>query len=128
MKTNMHHGASNRIFSNAKELRNRETFAEKLLWSRLRNKQLGYHFRRQHPISNYIVDFFCFQLKLVVEVDGSIHADKIVQFEDQEKMKSLISFGLEVIRFTNDEVIKNVDAVVDIIKKKIIDIKEKGPL
>ena len=119
MKSHIHFGASKRIFINAKALRNRETFAEKLLWSRLRNNQLKYHFRRQHPLSNYVVDFYCEALKLVIEVDGSIHADPIVVIEDKNKEESLVSYGLEVIRFTNDAVIKDVDAVVQLIRNKI---------
>ena len=119
MKSHIHYGATKRIFINAKALRNRETFAEKLLWSRLRNKQLGYHFRRQHPLSNYVVDFFCEQLKLVIEVDGSIHADPQVALDDQNKELSLRSEGLEIIRFTNDAIIKDVNAVVENIKEKI---------
>ena len=119
MKSHIHFGASKRIFINAKALRNRETFAEKLLWSRLRNNQLKYHFRRQHPLSNYVVDFYCEALKLVIEVDGSIHADPIVGIEDKSKEESLVSYGLVVIRFTNDAVVKDVDAVVQLIRNKI---------
>ena len=125
MKSHIHYGASKRIFINAKALRNRETFAEKLLWSRLRNNQLEYHFRRQHPLSNYVVDFYCEALKLVIEVDGSIHADPIVVIEDKNKEESLVSYGLEVIRFTNDAVIKDVDAVVQLIRNKISMIEDE---
>jgi len=128
MKTGMHFGASARIFTNATALRNRMTFAEKLLWSRIRNNKLGYHFRRQHPASDYIVDFYCNRLQLVIELDGSIHSDKIVQIEDQGKEESLKSYDLHVIRFTNDEVIKNIDGVILSIKKEIVLIEKKGPL
>jgi imidazole glycerol-phosphate synthase subunit HisF len=124
MKSHIHFGASNRIFINAKALRNRETFAEKLLWSRLRNNQLGYHFRRQHPLSNYVVDFYCEALKLIIEVDGSIHADPIVVIEDKNKEESLVSYGLVVIRFTNDAIVKDVDAVVQLIRNKISEIEQ----
>jgi len=88
MKTKMNFGASSRIFINAKSLRSNMTFAEKLLWSRIRNNQLGYHFRRQHPASNYIVDFYCHKLQLVIELDGSIHADKAIQIDDCSKQES----------------------------------------
>ena len=125
MKSHIHFGASKRIFINAKALRNSETFAEKLLWSRLRNNQLQYHFRRQHPLSNYVVDFYCEALKLVIEVDGSIHTDPIVAIEDKSKEESLVSYGLEVIRFTNDAVIKDVDAVVQLIRNKISMIEDE---
>ena len=132
MKSHIHYGASKRIFMNAKALRNRETYPEKLLWSRLRNNQLSYHFRRQHPLSNYIVDFYCEPLKLVIEVDGSIHADPIVVIEDESKEASLKSYGLEVMRFTNEAVVKDISAVIEVIKAKITNIeihnsnKEKG--
>ena len=125
MKSQIHFGASKRIFINAKALRNSETFAEKLLWSRLRNNQLEYHFRRQHPLSNYVVDFYCEALKLVIEVDGSIHADPIVAIEDKSKEESLVSYGLVVIRFTNDAVVKDVDAVVQLIRNKISMIEDE---
>lgn len=128
MKTRMHFGATKRIFINARTLRRNQTFAEKLLWSRLRNNQIGYHFRRQHPSSNFVVHFFCLKLMLVLEVDGSIHADKIVQLEDQTKDESLISYEMDVIRFTNEEVITNIDLVISSIKTTISLIEEKGPL
>ena len=123
MKSHIHYGASKRIFINAKALRENETFAEKLLWSRLRNNKLGYHFRRQHPTNTYVVDFFCEALKLVIEVDGSVHADPNVALEDKNKEESLISYGLEVIRFTNDAVIKDVSMVVELIRTKIASIE-----
>jgi very-short-patch-repair endonuclease len=125
MKSHIHFGASKHIFINAKALRNRGTFAEKLLWSRLRNNKLGYHFRRQHPLSNFIVDFYCAPLKLVIEVDGSVHADPIVYLENKNKEESLRSYELEVIRFTNDAIVKDVDSVTSIIQAKIEAIKVK---
>src|SRR5687768_14817170 len=128
MKSRIHFGASKRIFINAKALRNRETFAEKLLWSKLRNNQLKYHFRRQHPLSNYVVDFYCEMLKLVIEVDGSIHAEPIVALEDKNKEESLISYGLEVIRFSNEVIINDVDSVVELIKNKIASIEASNKI
>lgn len=70
-------------------------------------------------MSNYVVDFYCEALKLVIEVDGSIHADPIVVIEDKSKEESLVSYGLVVIRFTNDAVVKDVNAVVQLIRNKI---------
>ena len=128
MKSHIHFGASKRIFINAKALRNRETFAEKLLWSKLRNNQLKYHFRRQHLLSNYVVDFYCEMLKLVIEVDGSIHAEPIVALEDKNKEESLISYGLEVIRFSNEVIINDVDSVVELIKNKIASIEASNKI
>ena len=92
MKTRMHYGASAKIFSNAKALRNKLTFAERLLWSRIRNNQLGHHFRRQHPSSDFVCDFFCDKLNLVIEIDGRIHENKTVRMEDEFKEQSLTSY------------------------------------
>ncbi len=123
MKTSMNFGASSTIFGRAKNLRNKQTFAEILLWSRLRNNQLGVRFRRQHPISNFVVDFFCHQCKLVIEVDGSVHQDKIVTMEDQTKEESLVAMGLNVLRFTNQSVINNIEEVLDQIRIKLLELQ-----
>ena len=73
-KFDMYYGASLEVMEKAKILGKSETDAEKILWERLRNKQLlGLKFRRQHPINIFIVDFYCHKIKLVVEVDGKIH-------------------------------------------------------
>lgn len=122
----MHYNASGRIFGNAKALRKKMTFAEKMLWSRIRNNKIGYYFRRQHPLSNYIVDFYCDHLNLVIEVDGDIHADITVKLEDENKEESLKSYGLNVIRFTNDEVKKDLDVVVESILREAQRIEENG--
>ena len=90
------------------------TNAEKLLWSKLRRRQLnGLFFRRQHPYGFYILDFFCHEVNLAVEVDGEIHLDKI--FYDNERTKYLKSTGISVIRFTNNEVETRMDYVLDTI-------------
>ena len=125
MKSHIHYGASKRIFINAKALRSRQTFAEKLLWSKLRNNQLGYHFRRQHPMLEFVVDFYCEQLKLVIEVDGSVHLDPTVQIEDEYKDNSIQAYGMDLIRFTNEQVINNIDSVVELIKQQIVIIENK---
>jgi cyclase len=123
MKTSMNFGASSTIFGRAKQLRNKQTFAEILLWSRLRNNQLGVRFRRQHPISNFVVDFYCHQCKLVIEVDGSVHQDKTVKMEDQTKEESLSAMGLVVMRFTNDSVINHIEEVLDQIRIKLFELQ-----
>jgi imidazole glycerol-phosphate synthase subunit HisF len=73
MKRKMFSGADKLLFEKAAALRSRQTFAEELLWNYLRTKPLGFKFRRQHSFSNYILDFYCHALNLVIEVDGSIH-------------------------------------------------------
>lgn len=116
---NMFYGASNLIFENAKALRNRVTESESLLWEHLKGKQLGLKFRRQHPIANFIADFYCHEIKLVIELDGSIHQLPEILANDIERQKQLESFGITVIRFTNKELQHNLNAVLNKIKETI---------
>ncbi|WP_051664056.1 endonuclease domain-containing protein [Dyadobacter crusticola] len=119
----MHHGAGPITFARARQLRNAETRAEKLLWERLSNKKLGVKFRRQHPISNFIVDFYCHEKKLVIEVDGSIHllADNI----EYDKIRSdvIVEFGVSIIRFTNEDIYFRMENVIALIKQVISESK-----
>ena len=113
----MFKGASAQVFSNAEKLRERMTIAEKLLWEELReNKFYGLKFRRQHPIQNYIADFYCHKHKLVIEVDGKYHLHKD-QVEYDENRKEILNFNdVIVLRFTNDEVINDLSKVLFDIK------------
>ncbi|MCU4156718.1 endonuclease domain-containing protein [Carboxylicivirga sp. A043] len=100
---NLFYGASAKIRENAKLLRKELTTAEKVLWNKLRNRQLnGLKFRRQHPIDIFIADFYCHEKKLVVEVDGQIH-NKQKEY-DEGRTAELQRLGVSVIRFTNEEV------------------------
>ncbi len=113
-------GASPKIFSNAKNLRENVTKAEESLWIELRNNQLeGYKFRRQHPLSIYIVDFYCHKLKLVIEVDGVYHQTEEQKKLDAERTSAIAFQGLKVLRFTNEDVISNVSIVLNKIKEFI---------
>lgn len=95
----------------AKQLREEATFPERFLWSRLRANQIGgLHFRRQHPIGAYIVDFFCHEARLVVEVDGVSHDDR--ERNDADRTRYLQALGLRVIRFSDDEVLNDLNNVV----------------
>ena len=96
--------------THAIELRKEPTPAEAKLWSRIRNDQLGVNFRRQHAIGKYIPDFVCIEKKLIIELDGSQHLEQ--QAYDQERTKQLNSLGYKVIRFWNNEVMKNTDDVI----------------
>ena len=96
-----------------KDCANHVTHAEIILWNYLKNNQSGYRFRRQHPVRNYIVDFYCHKLKLVIEADGSIHNSKEAKGADEERQKDLETEGIKVIRFTNDEIIKNIERVME---------------
>ncbi|MEY8848309.1 endonuclease domain-containing protein [Psychroserpens sp. XS_ASV72] len=101
-----------------KTLRNNPTKAESKLWQALRKRQLeGRKFRRQHSIVNYIVDFYCPEEKLVIEVDGSVHHNTINSDYDHKRTEDLNAFGLQVIRFTNDEVFESLDHILERIKQ-----------
>lgn len=106
-------GAPSSSFLKAQSLRNNETQAEKILWEKLRNNQLkGYKFRRQHPISLFIADFYCHQLKLIIEIDGEYHNTLEQIKKDNERTQILQDNGMKIIRFTNCEIENNVDKVI----------------
>jgi very-short-patch-repair endonuclease len=109
----MFYGASVRTFEAARILRRNMTLAEKIIWRKLRNKNLlDARFRRQHPINIFIVDFYCHKLKLVIEIDGEIHFDKKAKKYDSGRTGELEKMGLRVIRFTNDQVLYKLDSVI----------------
>lgn len=100
----------------SRDLRNNMTDAERLLWSRLRNKQiLGLQFYRQKPILNYIVDFYCPAANLVIECDGSQHFTNEGLEADRVRDEALAQLGLKVLRFDNGQVIEQLDNVVEVI-------------
>lgn len=113
MKKKMFFGASHLLFKRAKELRENMTEAETVLWEYLRQHPLGFKFRRQHPLGIYIVDFYCHKLKLVIEVDGSVHGEQDVREVDMERQRQLERDGLKVVRFTNEEVLKKKEDVIE---------------
>ena len=119
MKRQMFYQANPLLFERAKHLRNHLTDAEIKLWGYLRARLMGYKFRRQHPIGIYIADFYCHTCKLVIEADGSIHEQETVQQADNEQQRSLVADGLEVIRFTNNEILKNTEHVIEQINIKL---------
>lgn len=120
----MYFGAKPSIYKLAKELRKNETAAEKILWERLnRNQILGLQFRRQHPINRFIADFFCVKIKLVIEIDGSIH--EIAEYKDHVLGRSEIFYdlGIKVIRFSNEQILEEIDSTVkliELIAKKLL--------
>ncbi|TMI87892.1 MAG: DUF559 domain-containing protein [Bacteroidetes bacterium] len=107
MKENMFYGASSFVFQRAEELRNRMTQSEEILWKFIHINEWKLKFRRQHPIANWVVDFYCHPIKLVIEVDGGIHETEDVKKNDEEREKYLKKLGLSVLRFNNEEVLKN---------------------
>ena len=103
------------------DMRNKPTAAEKMLWNVLSNKGIdGYKFRRQHIIGDYIADFICLKLHLIIEVDGSIHQLPENQISDAERTKWLLAEGYRVIRFTNDEVLYNIENVIERISANLV--------
>jgi very-short-patch-repair endonuclease len=115
-KTNEHwlyYGAFPDTFRLSRHLRKIMTPAEKELWKLLRNRSLGgFKFRRQHPVREFVVDFFCFEKELVIELDGGIHREKEVTGRDQNRTAEMERMGLKVLRFTNKEVMNDPEKVL----------------
>lgn len=104
----------------ARQLRNNSTKAEIKLWNLLKAKQLrGYDFHRQKPLSDFIADFYCFRLRLVIEVDAATHAEEEVQRKDRIEEKQLSDMGLAVLRFSDEQVMNKADTVIRTIEKYI---------
>ena len=108
----------------ARRFRQNPTDAERKLWGLLRNRRLAnWRFRRQQPIGSYFVDFFCAAAKLVIELDGSQHADDKHIVSDTERTEWLKSRGYKVLRFWNGDVLKTPDVVIETIYRTL----EKSP-
>ena len=109
-----------------KNLRNAPTNAEARLWQRLRHRQLdGCKFRRQHPFGDFILDFVCFERKVVVELDGSQHADASAY--DHVRSQFLESAGFVVLRFWNNETFENEEGVLEVILRTLRDRTTPSP-
>ncbi len=119
MKENMFYGAGNLIFEKAKKLRNNVTPTEMILWGRLKERFPRIRFRRQHPVSLYIVDIYCHTAKLVIEIDGSIHELDEVKNKDRIRQMDLEKLGLRVIRFTTNEILNNLESVLERIENNL---------
>jgi very-short-patch-repair endonuclease len=105
---NLHHGTKASTHEYARELRLRTTEAENKLWSLLRNRQVkGKKFRRQHAIANYIVDFYCNECKLAIELDGNFHTDEVAKDYDKSRTALLTELGTTLLRFWNEEIMTN---------------------
>ena len=103
----------------ADELRLEQTPFEKMLWKRIRASQLGVKFRRQHPIGPYIVDFCCPQCHLIIEIDGDTHADPEAQEYESLRTQYLIEKKWTILRYTNRNILHNLDNIVQDISKQI---------
>lgn len=110
----------------SRTLRNNSTLSEVLLWNRLKGKVLyGYGFNRQKPLGNYIVDFYCKELKLVVEIDGISHKYEDAYLSDQKRQKVLENFDLNFIRFHDMDVKRNIENVLRTIEAYIVDFENE---
>jgi len=97
----------------ARELRHAGTLAEQFLWEYLRGRRLnGLKFRRQHPLGPFIADFYCDELRLVIEVDGAVHLETNQRERDQARDEAMSTYRFSVLRFTNDEVLQDTERVL----------------
>ena len=126
MSTSMHYGASKEIFQIAERLRRDMTITEKMICEKVSNKQLGVRIRKQHPIWKFIADFYCHEVKLVIEIDGGIHLRAENKEYDISRDIILKEFQIEILRFTNDEVMKDTSLVIEKIKSTIEKLKQKA--
>jgi very-short-patch-repair endonuclease len=116
----LHKGSKASTQQNAKELRRRQTKAEEKLWSLLRNRQLhGKKFRRQHAIADYVVDFYCNESKLVIELDGNSHTEPEAKEYDRIRTFALTEMGITVLRFWNEQVLKEPARVLNAISQRL---------
>lgn len=117
------------ILARAREMRHPQTPAEATLWRALRNRQRGFKFRRQHPIYRFIIDFYCAEAKLLIEVDGESHLETDQAEYDNARTEYLEDLGYKVIRFTNNDVRYNIHAVaseiLQIVESRIGELKSK---
>ncbi|MCR4920264.1 MAG: endonuclease domain-containing protein [Bacteroidaceae bacterium] len=108
----------------ATENRKNQTQAERFLWESLRGEALGYDIRRQHIIGDYIADFVCLDASLIIEVDGGYHAEREQQENDAIRTKALSRLGFRIIRFTNEEILFDIDKVLEQIRQELQELTE----
>ena len=114
-------GASPDLLNKAAALRKNMTKAEQRLWEELRNRKLnGFRFRRQHPIGIFIVDFFCYEAMLSIEIDGSVHDTSFQSERDIERSKMLSELGIKELRFINKQIFNSLESVVEEISNHLI--------
>lgn len=123
---NMHYGANPILFELAKELRAKMTDAEEILWNRIKVNEWHFKFRRQHPVSNYIADFYCHHVRLIIELDGGYHENKEVKIYDDARENDIKKLGITVLRFKNEQVMNDLEIVLDKINSTIIQLQNTG--
>ena len=115
-----YYGALPKTEQRAKTLRKDSTSAEKLLWKILRNREIKkLKFRRQHPIGHFILDFYCHELRLGIELDGDIHEIDFVKKHDNKRQAILRKLGITIIRFDNEIILSNPDSTLKEIQKLV---------
>lgn len=113
-------GAKREIFENAKELRKSQTEAEKVLWEAVRSRRLdGLKIRRQHPVKQFILDFYCHEYLLGIEIDGSVHESDEAKEYDLNRTAELENLGITMLRFKNEEVQSDLTKVITEIRDKV---------
>ena len=128
-KIPLHAGAEPHQFKYARELRREMTEAEKILWEHLRARRfLNLKVRRQHPILDFIADFYCHELLLIVEADGGYHEERDVKYYDKERTKEFNRCGITIVRFTNEEILNDLDRVLKSLKATVVKLKSDLPL
>ena len=108
----------------AKKLRQQGVLSEVLLWKKIQRKSLGVEFHRQVPIDNYIVDFYCHELMLAIEVDGNSHINSETQINDVNRQETLEKLGVIFIRFSDLDIKKNMNDVIRCLQVKVEELKE----
>jgi phosphoribosylformimino-5-aminoimidazole carboxamide ribotide isomerase len=123
MNQNMFYKANPQVFQIAEKLRKHLTASEEILWNHLRQGQSGIKFRRQHPASIYVLDFYAHEIALAIEIDGNVHSLQDVKRNDIERQKHLESLGITFLRFSNEEVLRGMELVMATINDKIQELK-----
>ena len=104
-------------------LRNNMPKAEAVVWSKLKGRQmLGYKFRRQYSVNRYFIDFYCPELKLAVEIDGDSHFQEESRDDDKLRQAFIESFDIQFVRFTNEDVYKNLEGVLETVRRMVLEI------
>ncbi len=108
-----------RVVQRARELRQDQTQAEEVLWQALRNRRVRHKIRRQHPLGRFIIDFYCHQAALCIEIDGDAHSEASQRAYDIARTQYLEDHGYRIVRFTNRDIQQNLQAVIDEICRTI---------
>ncbi|MBI5016332.1 MAG: DUF559 domain-containing protein [Deltaproteobacteria bacterium] len=120
---------SHEVLARVRGLRREQTDAERRLWAHLRARQLGgFKFRRQHPVGEFVLDFFCDEALLGIELDGGQHAEEDRQRYDLERSEWLAKLGIRVLRFWNHEVLRNTEGVLERLRQELAARPGESPL